>query len=207
MIKDQKGFGLIEVVIVTVIVFILSFSLLKGCEIIKEARIKKFENVVLKWRSSAKYYYHIKGRLPGDTNSNFVIGDEDIPVPGTELIQKAGFLNMPPSNPMVIVNLKFWVYYGNDGNLKKAENVLVICAAAACNKTFTDKELKYMEHFDIFVDGEADGKAGDVKALSSITIKGTGNDRVVTHLNPEDEVEWASNNSVALVHFIKGRFK
>ncbi|MDO8281800.1 MAG: prepilin-type N-terminal cleavage/methylation domain-containing protein [Thermodesulfovibrionia bacterium] len=208
--KDQKGFGLVELAIVIAITVILSFSLLKGCEMIEDAKLKKFEKGILKWRESAKDYYNIKGLLPGDTNSNLIIGDEESPSPGTVLIQQADFINNPPSNPMAVGSLRFWVYYGNDGNTGntgRPRNILVICADNACTKTFASNELKYVQSFDTVIDGEADGKAGEVKALSSITVNGSGDNRVVTHLEFGDVVEWASNKSVALVYYFKGRSK
>ncbi|MBI4826434.1 MAG: hypothetical protein HY807_08440 [Nitrospirae bacterium] len=205
--KDQKGFGLAEIAIIITIVVILSFSLLKGCEMIEDAKLKKFEKSVLKWKESAKDYYNIKGHLPGDTNSNLIIGDEGFPSPGTTLIQKADFINNPPSNPMAVGSLSFWVYYGNDGNTVRPRNVLVICSDNACMKTFASNELKYVQSFDTVIDGEADGKAGEVKALSAVTVYGSGDNRVVTHLDTANAVEWGSNNGVALVYYLKGRLK
>ncbi len=207
MINNQKGFGVTEAAIVMVVVTILFFALLKGWEIIEEAKIKKFETIVLKWKDCAKDYYHIKGSMPGDTNSNFIIGDEDTPSPGTELIQTASFLNRPPPNPMVVGNLKFWVYYGNNGAEDNRKNVLAICANDSCTEVFTDKALKYVESFDMVIDGEADGKAGEVVALSAVDVAGAGDNRVLTRAAQEDIVGWSSNMGVALVHYVKKRFQ
>lgn len=205
--KDQKGFGLVELAIVIAISVILSFSLFKGCEMIEDAKLQKFEKSILKWKDSSKDYYNIKGSLPGDTNSNLVIGDEESPSPGTGLIQAAGFINNPPSNPMAIGSLRFWAYYGNDGNTGRPRNVLVICADNACTKTFAGSELKYVQSFDKVIDGKADGKEGEVRAFSSVTVNGSGDNRVVTRLKPADEVEWASNKSAVLVYYLKGLIK
>lgn len=203
-IKGQNGFGLVEIAIVITITVILSFSVLKGCEMVEDAKLRKFEQGMLKWRESAKNYDNIKGNLPGDTNSNRIIGDEASPSPGSALIHQADFINNPPSNPMAVGSLRFWVYYGNDG---RQNNIMVICADNACTETLTRNELKYVQSFDTVIDGEANGKAGEVKALSAVTVNGSGDNRVVTYLEPGDEVEWASNQSVALVYYLKGRSK
>jgi hypothetical protein len=205
--KNEKGFGISEVAIIIVVVSIISFALIKGWEIIEEAKLKKFETIVFKWKNCVKDYYHIKGSLPGDTNSNFIIGDEDAPSPGTELIQQASFLNRPPPNPMLVGNLKFWVYYGNNGTEGNRKNVLAICADDSCTEVFTDKALKYVESFDTVIDGEPDGKAGDVVALSAVIVAGSGNNRVVTGAGQKDIVGWSSNKAVALIHYVKKRFR
>jgi hypothetical protein len=108
---------------------------------------------------------------------------------------------------MLVGSLRFWVYYGNDGNAARPRNVIAICADAACSETFTDKNLKYVESFDTVIDGETDGKSGEVVALSSVVVTGSGNNRVVTRADQEDIVGWSSNSGVALVHYIKKRFQ
>lgn len=203
--KGQNGFGLVELAIVVAIAAILSFSVLKGCDMVEDAKLQKFEKGILKWKESAKDYYNIKGRLPGDTNSNLIIGDEETPLPGSELIQQADFISNPPSNPMAVGSMRFWVYYGNNGKARRPSNVLVICADNACTKTFDRNELKYVQSFDTVIDGNPGGKAGEVRALSSITVTGSGDNRIVSYLNPDDEVEWLSNKSVALVYYLKVR--
>jgi uncharacterized membrane protein len=205
--KGRKGFGVTEIAIIIVIVTIISFALLKSREMIEEAKLRKFETIVLKWKECAKDYINIKGSLPGDTNSNFIIGDEDAPLPGTELIQKSDFLNRPPPNPMAVGSLKFWVYYGNNGAKQRRKNVLAICADDSCTEVFTDRALKYVESFDAVIDGEADGMAGEVVALSAVTVAGSGDNRVVTRADEADIVGWSSNRGVALIHYIKKMFR
>ncbi len=205
--KDQKGFGLIEVAILIFILVIISFSLLKGWEMIEETKLAKFEKTVLKWKSQAKDYYHIKGTLPGDTNSNFIIGDEDVPSSGTKLVQQSSFLGTSSANPMVVGDLKFWVYYGNNGEAANRKNILAICANVSCTDVFTDEGLKYVESFDTVIDGVSDGEKGDVVALSSVSVAGTGDNRVVTGAPSENIVSWSSDSGVALIHYVKRRFE
>jgi hypothetical protein len=205
--KDQKGFGMIEVAILIFVVVIISFALLKGWEMVEDAKLLKFEKTVLKWQSQAKNYYHIKGNLPGDTNSNLIIGDEEEPSSGTKLVQQSSFLGTPSANPMAVGGLKFWVYYGNNGETENRKNVLAICANDSCTEAFTDAGLKYVESFDISIDGASDGEAGNVVALSSVSVTGTGDNRVVTGALSENIVGWPSNSGVALIHYVKRRFE
>ncbi|MBI4843798.1 MAG: hypothetical protein HY809_05665 [Nitrospirae bacterium] len=180
--NNQKGFGITDIVVLVASISIILLALLKGWDMIEDAKLKKFENNVRKWEEAAKDYYFIKGK--------------------SSRASESGIQSLPPSNPMIIGNLTFWVYYRPDG---RKENFFVICADSACSEAFSGKKLKYVESFDFVIDGEGDGKAGSVLAVSRVSIEGSGESAAVAGFDANDKVDWESGKSAALVHYTDNR--
>ncbi|MBF0558686.1 MAG: prepilin-type N-terminal cleavage/methylation domain-containing protein, partial [Nitrospirae bacterium] len=67
--KNQKGFTLIELSIVLVIIGIILGAVLKGQDLIDNAKAKKVANLINQWQVPMMTYYDRKGMFPGDTNS------------------------------------------------------------------------------------------------------------------------------------------
>ncbi len=165
--KEEKGFTLIELAIVLVIIGIIIGAVLKGQDLIESARIKRFDNSVREWETAVWTYVDRKGQFPGDSAADGIIGNNESGAGSSAGgdITEAKFINAPDDNPMTIGSLQFWVYFGNDGDTP-AKNLLVICAAVDCNTAFTDDDeagnLKYIESFDTIIDGLANGAEGNV---------------------------------------------
>jgi prepilin-type N-terminal cleavage/methylation domain-containing protein len=74
--KNQKGFTLIEIAIVLVIIGLLIGGVLKGQSMIQNAKVKKLVNDVDGLRAAALTFQDRYGMLPGDENStNAPTGD------------------------------------------------------------------------------------------------------------------------------------
>lgn len=69
-LKGSSGFSLIEVAIVLVIIGLLVGGILKGQEMIRQAKVKKLETMVEEIRTAVNTYYRSLGRLPGDNNND-----------------------------------------------------------------------------------------------------------------------------------------
>ncbi len=70
----HKGFTLVELAIVLVIIGIILGSILKGQELIKNAKVKRMINDMRSLEAMIWTYYDRKKRFPGDCNQNGIIG-------------------------------------------------------------------------------------------------------------------------------------
>ncbi len=168
---DKKGFTLVEMAIVLVIIGIILGAVMKGQDLIDNARAKQFITKIKTWEVALNTYFDRKGRYPGDANKDGIIGDSD---PQADMTA-ANFVSAP-ENSFVIGGSSFFVFIGNDGGTPK-KNYLVVCKDVACATTYdpavsTDlAALKYFESLDTSRDGTADAIAGDVRgAITTVTI-------------------------------------
>ncbi len=212
MIREEKGFSLIELALILVIIGIIISIVLKGQDVVESSRMKRFESEIRHWRTSAWLYLERKGTFPGDADQDGIIGNESTGViPGSTVIQNANLINPPKANPVSSGSLNFWIYWGYDGGGgtgSRALNVMVICANDACDVPFggNDKSgnMKYVEFIDAVVDGEVDGTEGLVKASSvspEFAPPNTGNDRAVTSVGPPGA--WTSEATMSLIYYVE----
>lgn len=210
ILKEEKGFTLIELALILIIIGVIISLVLKGQDLIESSRMKRFETDVRHWRTSAWLYLDRKGIFPGDADDNGIIGDEAtaLLVPGSTVIQSSNLINPPKANPITAGSLNFWVYMGyNGGNPKR--NLMVICANNDCTRPFEDDKglgnMKYVEFIDTVIDGEKNGLKGIARAVSVSPvldpIGGDSNDRTV--LKVEDTgTAWTSGETKALVYYL-----
>jgi hypothetical protein len=155
-----------------VIIGIILGAVMKGQDLIQNARAKKFVNDAGRlWETTTWTYYDRMGRFPGDSDKNGIIGDAGADDPKTD-ITNANFIN-PPTNPVTLGSYSFYVFLGNDNGSPK-KNVLVVCKANNCGTNFTDDELAYIGAFDTAIDGSADAGVGQVRSASgALTVDNT----------------------------------
>lgn len=68
-LRDAKGFTLIELAIVLVIIGIILGAVLKGQDLIEGAKVKKVIAFSNKWEAPIWTFYDKKGYFPGDTDA------------------------------------------------------------------------------------------------------------------------------------------
>ena len=68
-LRDAKGFTLIELAIVLVIIGIILGAVLKGQDLIEGAKAKRVIAFASKWEAPIWTFYDKKGYFPGDTNT------------------------------------------------------------------------------------------------------------------------------------------
>lgn len=159
------GFTLIELAIVLVIIGIILGAVLKGQDLIQNARNKKFINDVKSWEIALWSYQDKKGRFPGDSDKNGVIGEDAGDNIKTNL-DDAKFVN-PPPRPITVGSVNLYVFIGNDG-ATPARNVIMICADDVdCTTTLPEEALHAIEAYDTSIDGSSDAAAGRVLAFTA----------------------------------------
>lgn len=166
ILNNKRGFTLIELAIVMVIIGIILGAVLKGQDLINNARAKKFVTSTKAWEVSVWSYFDRKGYFPGDSNNkNGKIGGGNFKA---DLIA-ASFTNPPyvgatgsEVNTISLGSFTFYIYLGTDAGDDAGKNVMNICVAVACATAFTTDELLFVEALDVSVDGTADGTAGVV---------------------------------------------
>jgi len=203
-LKSNKGFTLTELAIVLVIIGIIMGAVLKGQDLIQNARNKHFISKVKAWEVAQWTYLDRKGRFAGDQNKNGKIGD------GTDDVKddltNAKFINPPyekdssgaAQNTITIGSDTFYVFFGNDGS----KNIMVICASGACGATFDDAKIQYLQALDASLDGSVDGQNGQVVGTdSSLTTDTT---KWVVTGSVTSIVNW-TNATKALVYYFDSK--
>lgn len=170
-LTENKGFTLVELAIVLVIIGIILGAVIKGQDLIDNARAKKFASEIKAWEIAVWNFFDRKGRLPGDAKKDGIIGDDNDDKPWEDIVN-AKFQN-PPNDSFNLGGNTFYVYLGSSGTT----NYLIVCKNASCDQEFdTSKPLEhsaimYFESFDAYIDGEADASKGNVRKITSaVTI-------------------------------------
>ncbi len=179
--SSAQGFTLVELAIVLVIIGIIIGAVMKGQDLIDNARAKKVTTTTNMWNILTWAYMDRKGRFPGDdTNRDGLIGNiAGEQTPATSAIGQMaalGTFTNPPDNPITIGSYQFWVYIGYDSPGGTSKNVMVICKTVTCAATvFTLDELKLIEAVDTAIDGLSDAGLGQFRAsTAAVTLAGAG---------------------------------
>jgi prepilin-type N-terminal cleavage/methylation domain-containing protein len=69
-----RGFTLVELAIVLVIIGIILGAILKGTELINNSKVKRVQNDLRALEASIWTFYDRTGRMPGDCNTDGIIG-------------------------------------------------------------------------------------------------------------------------------------
>lgn len=175
--KNQKGFTLVEMAVVLVIIGIILGAVLKGQDIVTNARAKKLASTVNTWEALLYAYTDRIGRFPGDiTNRNGVIGnvagEQTAVASAIGEMSAAGVFANPPQNPVGIGGSSFWIYLGNRPLGTGAKNVMLICKTVDCAGAtfFTTEEIAIIQAVDTMIDGLADAGMGQFRAVAAGTI-------------------------------------
>ncbi len=212
MKKDlrQKGFTLVELAIVLVIIGIIMGAVIKGQDLMTSAKAKKFTTTVNTWNMLTWTYMDRMGRFPGEANRNGLIGNPaaggEQTAAGSAIGELAVSMDNVPENPVIIGGQSFWVYLGNDSATR---NVMVICTAAACGTAFTTDAMRIIQSVDTSIDGLADAGLGQFRGATLVTSVGAGTVgtrtvRVITAVTAVSETTagvataWATTQTAAI---------
>ncbi|MCS7215308.1 MAG: prepilin-type N-terminal cleavage/methylation domain-containing protein [Thermodesulfovibrio sp.] len=160
-IKNHKGFTLIELAIVLVIIGIIIGVVIKGRDLINSARTKQFISKVRAWELAQWNHLDRKGRFAG-ANLGGLIGSGNV----KDDLLNANFINPPyegssnnAENKITVGSYVFYVFFGNDS----MRNFMSICYSKPdCSEAFNDEAIIFAEALDISIDGVLDGERGRV---------------------------------------------
>jgi prepilin-type N-terminal cleavage/methylation domain-containing protein len=180
--SKHGGFTLIELAVVLVIIGLILGAILKGQDLITNARAKKFANWVKGWQTLQLTHLDRKGRYAGDQvevltdgsgahRGDGTIGNNSETVTYTaEFTSTKGFMDVPSTN-IVLGNHNFYMYMGNDspsgGTIRGNVIVVTMVGNAGTPTAIGQDTIPYFEMFDAMIDGTAEAGGGRVRAISA----------------------------------------
>lgn len=177
---SQKGFTMIEMAMVLIIIGIIVGAVLKGQDVIAGARAKKLASTANAWNVLTFTYMDRLGRFPGDGSRNGIIGDNVAPITEQTAATSAigqlaavGAMSSAPENPVVIGGQSYWVFIGSD-TLVPPRNAMVICNSAGCATQMSADDLNILQSVDTAIDGTADAGLGQFRGATAVTLVGSG---------------------------------
>ncbi len=174
--RNNKGFTLVELAVVLVIIGIILGAVIKGQDLIENARSKQFTNNIKSWQIALSVYFDRKGRYPGDPNKTGIIGTSGTLTPNVKTDLDDAKFTTPPPQAFNMGQNTYYVFVGNDGGTPK-KNIIKICVADDCDTEFNDEALKMAESFNTAMVGSADAKGTTVYGVT-----GTGTVAAATYL-------------------------
>lgn len=182
-IKNSKGFSLVEMAIVLVIIGIIMAAVIKGQDLMVNARAKQFISAAQSWKIDAFAFMDRNGRFPGDYDKDGNIGSSAIESSLTSTATDEISTSMPqaPANPVVIAGQTFWFYFGfAEKAVGDVRNVITACKSKDCTAAMSADDIEILKAFDTAIDGSANAGQGNVRGLkvalapSSTVADGTG---------------------------------
>ncbi|MEW6066847.1 MAG: prepilin-type N-terminal cleavage/methylation domain-containing protein [Nitrospirota bacterium] len=205
--RGQKGFTLVELAIALVIIGIIMGVVLKGQDLLQNARSKKFISKTKAWEVAQWTYTDRKGVFAGDTDADGKIGDGNV---NTALVA-ANFIYPPyegaagaETNTIAMGSLTFYVFFGTDGGADAGKNIMVICKDAACS-TFTSDEILYAEALDTSLDGSSNGAAGQVIGVNAAPGTITALEWEAVYAAAPAAAAWTALTTSAIVYYFDSK--
>jgi len=169
-LRNSKGFSLIEMAIVLVIIGIIIAAIIKGQDLITNSQAKKVVSTASQWRNLAMTFYDRNGRFPGDEGKNGIIGDEagELSTDVAATAEIVGVMEQTPDNPLILGSVSLYMYLGNVYTASlNYRNALIICGDSLCSLPLTKEQLEFVKSVDTSVDGVADAGLGTFRSFTS----------------------------------------
>lgn len=204
--RSNKGFTLVEMAIVLIIIGIILGAVVKGQDLITNARSKKLISASNTWNVLAYTYMDRLGRFPGDSVRNGIIANDAAErVAGLSTIDEiAATMTNAPENPILIGGQSYWIYFGYvNATVGGPRNAMFICPSVNCATALNSDSLAMMQALDTALDGSADAGVGRVRAMTNgggytALAAATGNRANAVFNNANPSSRDADNTGTAL---------
>lgn len=211
-LSNRKGFSLVEMAVVLIVIGIIIGAVLKGQDLIVNAKAKKVISDVSAWRILTLAYMDRTGRLPGDIGKDGVIGNQGLQTgaaygeyssAGSATKEISNSMSNAPANPIMVGGLTYYVFFGNARGLTTPNrNVIVLCKNSLCNADFTPDDIIIFKMMDVALDGSEGAGVGAFRAGGTSTteqaITESGNPITNTTLNPSVTLAAFLNHSASV---------
>ncbi len=170
-LRNSKGFSLIEMAIVLVIIGIIIAAIIKGQDLILNARAKQLVATANAWKIAVIAYQDRTGNFPGDSGRNGLIGDTETSAQTAIVDMETANMSNIPANPILIGGNAFWFYLGNATAVGgQPVNVMVICKTVDCAAAtvLTTDELELFKAVDTNLDGAAGDGVGNFRSTTKV---------------------------------------
>jgi prepilin-type N-terminal cleavage/methylation domain-containing protein len=165
---NRRGFSLVEMAIVLVIIGVIIGAIVKGQDLIVNSRAKQVTSAASTWRNLAMAFMDRNGRLPGDGAKTGIIKSfAGYSSPTKEIMST---MTTAPPQPVTVGSMSFYVFFGNTTGDTTGRNVIVICKVADCQTAFTADEVEIIKAVDTAFDGSADAGIGQFRGAKTATI-------------------------------------
>ena len=190
-----KGFTLVEMALVLVIIGLILAAVMKGQDLIQNARAKQFVTFVKEAETAQWNYLDRKGYYNGDTDKDGTIDSE-------ETYTWTGFSN-PPETTVLLGSYTYQLFYGyrssGSKTYKNSNYIAVTKIATGDDKIFQDNEVVFPESLDLAIDGEVDGTSGRIRGCIQ-NIASNGEHSIATF------VDYNSTSCKGIVYFFDKNF-
>jgi len=188
VLGNQKGFTLIEMAIVLVIIGIIIGAVVKGQDLIANAQAKQLNSAVSTWRNLVYAFLDRNGRLPGDQIRNGNVSDQvgEQTIPLSAIGELTATMKNYPGNPVIIGSQSYFIYIGSVTGFVATpaiRNAIFICGNADCSAVLTQDQVEAIKAVDSSYDGLADGGLGQIRALKTALAVTTA-DAAIANTNP-----------------------
>jgi len=148
--RNSKGFTLVELAVVLVIIGIILGAVIKGNDLIDSAKAKSVQQIPTKWEVPIWTYYDKKGQFPGAGTTGLIANV-------TDLMNSLGTASIAyPST--VISDITVDITSGT------------LCSSTSRNyMKLAAVDLDIAKRMDVAIDGKEDGLTGRVRSCSTTT--------------------------------------
>lgn len=178
--RNSKGFTLVELAVVLVIIGIILGAVIKGNDLIENAKVKGVIQAPTKWEVPIMTFYDKKGYFPGDPTTAGGSDKDGLITTHARLkadLDDAGIAY--PADTISDVTFKIEALTGVCGNTTTSRNIMLI----------TGVPLATAKQLDTSIDGQEDGEKGRIRICGAD--------------GKSAEATWAATTTdpVALVYF------
>lgn len=208
--SKSKGFTLTEVALVLVVGGLIIGAVLKGQDLVENARYKQFVTEVKKWEVASSAYMDRAQVFPGDGDADGVVGNGATENTQTDF-SASGLLQAPTANTFKIGASIFYVLMGNTGiagaggGTGTKTNAIAVCKSNACDDVFTEAEVKYLSNFDTVLDNKDGGIVGAVRGTATALTDASSSTWSFNHATHPAYSAFASSTTKSMLYYFDKR--